>query len=198
MSEQTIPITVTFNLPLSMIQAHLPSLLSHVSSAVTVETDDIQDLVELVKKTKKEKIVDQPVAQHSTLDVIKEMDDQQFDDIVAKVGFKEADAATARRLRNELKEGKALDLAVVTQLISTYKQDNQLDLTQLAELFQALQPKKETQPSVVEKKEQQTPPPQQPAAPAFDLNQMMSAFAPMLNNLQRGGAAGRGKRNRKR
>ena len=183
-----IPITVTLNIQLSVIKDYLTALLNH---GVTAPDDDIDDIVQLVKTTKKEPAPpEQP--QHSTIDVITSMPNEKFEEILSKVGFNETDAATARRLRDDVKAGKPLDLAAVTQLVTAYKQDNQLDLAQLASLFQSLQPQpkvEEKQPKVEEK----------PAAPAFDLNQMMSAFAPMLSNLtqqQRGG--GRGKRHNKK
>ena len=211
MDDITVPVTITLQLPLSVIKDYLPLLCK-----ATMETDnDVNDLLQMVKNKKEDGNIHDmvnapevaPPAQPSTLDVIKNMNDDDFEEILSKTGFKEADAATARRLREEVKSGKPLDLAAVTQLVTAYKQDNQLDLSQLSSLLRSFQPSK--QETVVEKQPVQptpsstsstpsTTPSTTPPAPSFDLNQMMSAFAPMLSNLtqQRGG--GRGKRYNKR
>src|SRR5207248_3056400 len=107
MDDVMIPITVTLNIPLSVIKDYLPTLLNH---GATAQDDDIDDIVQLVKTTKKEPAPpEQP--QHSTIDVIASMPNEKFEEILSKVGFNETDAATARRLGDDVKTGKPLDLA---------------------------------------------------------------------------------------
>ncbi|HSW76411.1 MAG TPA: hypothetical protein VLG50_05175 [Candidatus Saccharimonadales bacterium] len=174
-------VSINIQLPLEIIESCLSLLfnnhqndqlkqivLNHLKP--DINQNEIDDIVHICKTSDDCKQTSDD--QSSTLNVIKNLDDEKFHQILEGIGFTNEDMLKAKQLRDDLKNGKELNMNQVTQLIQHYKNNNQFDFAKVSELISLFQSSTTTTTTSTS-----------PAAPSFDLNQISNLLSPMLQNL---------------
>lgn len=158
----------------------LISKLLNYDSHVEQELDDIVNSITKTNKTEPAAETATSVDNKSTIDIIKDLDDDKFNEILKGIGLKEKDFKRATKIREDMKAGKSMDMNEVMSLVNEYKNSNQLDLGKLMALFTSAS----AEPTANQPVKSESKSDSKPAEAPFDLGKIMSMMAPMLSNLQ--------------
>lgn len=113
------------------------------------------------------------------------IDESTFNNILTTIGLNEEGMIKAKKIKQDIKENKPLDMTEIMTFVSDYKQqisksDNPM-IGQFLNMFGITEEPVSQHGDATASTESPTPP---TVAPAFDLNQMMNMISPLLSGLQ--------------
>lgn len=171
-----------FNIVNLLIDAHKKETEDTVDvSDILKDYNDSKEIPNEIDETNKTKVF--PEIDNSYLTMIKNMDDDTFNNILDKTGMIEESRQKAHKIRNDIKEGKNVDLQEVYTFTQHFKNNilnSNINFNELLTLFTPVKPeaKKEAKTSTPKKEE-----PKPAETQAFDFNSLLNTFGPMVNNI---------------
>lgn len=138
----------------------------------------------------------------SYLAMLKNMDDNTFNNILDKMGMIEESRQKAYKIRNDVREGNALDMHEIYTFVQEFKQnigDSNIDFSSLLTMFSPKKEEKKEEKKEVSDNKNEVKKEEKPAENTFggfDLNNIINTLGPMLNNMNGGNRAGKRNNNR--
>jgi hypothetical protein len=203
MSENiSISITLPANILYKCIELTLPTIACYLNKKEKKEelSDEVEDVLTTYKS---ETAHPKGVIETPNLQMVNMIDDDTFDNILNSIGLNDEGKNKARKIKQDIKDGKPLDMNEVLTFTQEYKQNianANLDLGNLVKLFTGTTASTSTAPTTSTSTTNTTPsvtpsvstpsastgPSTEPTAPQFDMNSILNMMGPVIANMSKG------------